>query len=176
MKRIKKAEVKKQRFFESKRNIVIVCIVAALAVVLIALLMLLEGNKEQVTIKNKTDLKLEYLQAYFVGEEGPVSEGLSVENMEAGQSTTLHQEAVNLLFTGSNLEIVFKFENYDELIVDAGIFNDKFTGNIKIDFEKTDDPEILKLKVKANNGILPSPTIDCDEEFEINLREGFIPE
>lgn len=165
-------------FLNTKEKIIGACIASGVIVILIAVLMIIESNNGKITVKNNTDLKLEYVNTSFVysTEDNSVDEFKNFKEIKANSTETLKFEPVNLLYSGANLEISFKFENKDELFVDAGIFNDKLTGKVKISFQQTKDSNVLKLKVTAKNGILPSATIDCNEEYTVNLNDGTISE
>lgn len=176
MKINKPAKAPKERFFDNKRNLWITGIVTAAVLLLVVVLMFIESGNKQYMIENKTNLKLEYVKAYFVYSEGKVNDGIELTDLSAHVSKKLPMEPIDLLGLGANLEVRFKFENYDELFVDAGIFDDSFQGKVSIVFEETEDPGVLDLKVKANNGLMPSTLINCDEEYIVNLNEGFIPE
>lgn len=176
MKIKKPAKAPKESFFDNKRNVWITGIATAAVLLLVVVLMFIESSNKQYVIENKTDLKLEYVKAYFVYSEGKVDDGIELTELSAQASKKLPMEPVDLLGLGANLEVRFKFENYDELFVDAGMFNDSFQGRVSIVFEESGDPGVLDLKVKANNGLMPSTLINCDEEYIVNLTEGFIPE
>lgn len=176
MNQTKKKSTLSSSFLNTKKKIIIACAILAVAIILVAVLMTLENNKGQLTIKNKTDLKLEYVKAYYVYSEGKVNDGIEAKDLEAKGTVKFDMEPINFIYAEANLEVVFKFENYDELFVDAGYFHDNFTGNTSITFEKTADPEIINLKVKASNGILSNRNIKCNEKYTINLSEGSIPD
>ena len=137
--------------------------------------MFMEIGESKIVVKNDTDLKLEYVSAYYVYAEGPINDGVKFENIEAKKTASIPLDEINLLYTESNLELLIKFENYDEILVDSGYFNDVFKGKINVDFEQINDKEV-KLKVKANNGFLSSKLIQCDEEYTIDLSTGLVSE
>ena len=176
MKRIRKEVIQQKSFFDSKVNIMIVGIVVAIILILSTIFMVIESGYGKFKVNNNTDLKLEYVKAYFVYKDGPINEGYTTDSLDAGKSYTVKNETINLTGVAANLEIKFKFENNDELLTDAGIFNGKLEGNIKIDFEKTDDPNIIIMKVKASNGIFKTKLINCDEKYKVDLSEGIVLE
>jgi hypothetical protein len=137
------------------------------------LLLVIDSNGGNLYIKNNSDLKLEYVKAYFVNAEGPITDEIKFENMKANKKSSYQFSNYDFSNNEANLEIRFKFENSEELFVDAGIFNDKFDGNINIVFDQKEDNK-LTLKVKASKGILPSNAANCNENFKINLKEGYI--
>ncbi|HKM00139.1 MAG TPA: hypothetical protein VJZ06_09540, partial [Mobilitalea sp.] len=95
---------------------------------------------------------------------------------EPGDDIFQKRDEVDLLGKEANLEIRFKFKDYDEeMFVDSGYFNDRFGGNIKIEFIQKDD-DLVKLKVKASNGFIPSTLIQCDEVHDVYYKDGFIAE
>ncbi|MBP1755133.1 MAG: hypothetical protein H6Q59_1531 [Firmicutes bacterium] len=176
MRRIRvKAEkpVKPEEFFESKKKITIAAIAVAALLLIIAVLIYMENNDSKIVINNKTDLKLEYVKAYYVGPEDQYNEGINVTDLEAGKSVSLPQDPINLFMAEANLEIRFKFEGYDELFVDSGYFNDDFDGKVTIKFVPTKDGKI-KLTVKAKGGVINTKGIICDDYFYVNLAEGYI--
>lgn len=176
MKKTERKNTHTSSFLDTKRKVVIACIASAVVLLLVFILMLTENKESQLTIKNKTDLNLEYVKAYYVYSEGKVNDGIEAKEIKPEDTLKFALDPMNFLYAESNLEVVFKFENYDELFVDAGYFHDNFTGSIAITFNKTDDPEVVKLKVKGNNGIISSSNIKCNENYTVNLRDGYIPD
>ena len=175
--KVTKKEVKQQRsFFDSKVNVIIVCVAAAIILTLTAVFMIIESRYGKFQVNNNTDLKLEYVKAYFVDNEGPLNTGYTTESLDTGKSYTTANETVNLTGMEANLEVKFKFENHDELFTDSGVFNGKLEGNIKIEFESTADPNVVIMKVKAGNGIFKTRLIDCDEEYKVDLSQGLVLE
>ncbi len=175
MKRIKKAPEVKPSFFDSKTNVAFVGIAAIIILVLSAVFMFVESGYDKYQITNNTDLKLEYVKTYYVYSQGPLTEEATVENIEANSTYTEAAKEINLTGAEANLEIRFKFENNEELFTDSGIFNGKFSGNVRIKFDKTDDPNIIKMTVKAKNGIFGNTNeIYCDESYDIDLSENII--
>jgi hypothetical protein len=171
-----KANVNENIFFDSKANMLRIGIAAVVVVLLIAVFMFMESGDGQLTIKNNSNLKLEYVQAYFVNAEGPMSEGIEFKDMASKQSESVPSGENYLLGEEANLEVKFKFENYEEVFVDAGYFNDNLKGDINVEFKQTDNAEVVQIKVKAANGLLPSTLIDCDELFTVNLKDGYVEE
>lgn len=165
-----KQEEKKPMDMKSKA---ILFSVIGVAVLIMIVLIMIESLNGKIVISNNTNLKLEYVKAYFVDVEGPVNDGFSTENLEAGKEFENALNKIDLLGTNSNLEVRFKFENQEEMLVDAGFFNDAFDGKITIDFSQKEE-DYAKLRVKASNGLLPSQLIQCDEEYIINLKEGYL--
>jgi hypothetical protein len=166
----------KNTFLDSKEKIIRAGVAVAIVLVIIAVLMFLESGDGKLVIKNNTDLKLEYVKVTFVDAEGPINEGVNFENIEAkGSINTISGEHA-LLGRGANLEVRFKYENYDEIFTDAGIFNENFDGDIMINFDRTDKTDVVGLKVKAKTGLLSSQLINCDEEYTVNLTEGYVEE
>ncbi len=176
MKETKETIVEKKKLFDTKGKVITAIAAAVIVLVLVAVLMYIETGYGKVTVKNKSDLKLEYVNTQFVYTEGELLKGIEAKDINAHKTFTANMDPIDLLGYEANYEIRFKFENHEELLVDAGIFNDNFDGNIKIEFKKTDDPNLLKMKVKASNGILPSKLIDCNETYTINLSEGKVLE
>jgi hypothetical protein len=109
-----------------------------------------------------------------VNGEEIVDKGLQTGSISANHTLTSAMEPVNLAFTKSNLEIRFQFENYNQMLADYGFFNENFNGNITITFNKTKDPNIITIKVKAGNGIFQTKSLNCNVKYDINLSEGLI--
>lgn len=175
MKKVKKTSKENSKFFDSKEKKIGAVITGVLLLIVTAVIMFLESGEGKISVKNDTDLKLEYINAYFVNAEGPMYEGVQLYDIGAGNSGATNFGEYQLLYQAANLEIHFKFEGYDELFVDSGYFNDNFNGNVKIRFEQTKDQELL-MKINAKNGVLSSSLIDCNDVFTINLKEGIVEE
>ncbi|MDF2542041.1 MAG: hypothetical protein K0S47_1759 [Herbinix sp.] len=154
-------------------NYKLIGIISAVIILVITVLMLVETDGGFLIINNNSDVKIEYVKAYFVNVEGPFTEELKVENLEPSKKQNLFYDQIDLYPQQANLEIKFKLENQEEMFVDAGYFNDVLKGNINVSFDQKDDNNIT-LSVQAKNGILPSSTIVCDEEFNIYLDEGYV--
>jgi hypothetical protein len=150
--------------------------ISGVIVLIILVLIIIENQNGRLKIKNNTDLKLEYVKTYFVDSEGPLQDPFIFENVESDAKLVKPLEKMYLYDKGANLEIRFKFENYeDEYLVDSGYFNDNFDGNVNITFTKVEDG-LVKLKVKASNGLLASNRIRCNEVTDVYYKEGKISE
>lgn len=171
--RSKKKKQEEVKFFDKKSNIIKTAVIGLALLIIVIILMLLESGEGKTIVKNDTDLKLEYVKAYFVNAEGAMDEGLSFTSIDAGSSVSSITGNHYLFGQEANLEVRFKFEGYDELFVDAGIFNDDFSENIKIAFEQLNQDDI-KLTVKAKSGIFTSDLINCDEQYTVKLSEGYV--
>jgi hypothetical protein len=171
MRKIKRTVNKKDDVRVSQKRPIFLGLLA-LVILLTIVFIFIENREGKTVIRNATDTKLEYVKAYFVDAQGPLHEGYLAQNLEPGKSWALITGENKLLGTEANLEVLFKFEGSEEVFVDAGYFNDSFDGNITIDFNTTDEKDIIKLHVKASNGLLSSRLIDCDDEFMIDLVEG----
>jgi hypothetical protein len=172
--KIKKNNVeKKANVFDSQRNRMILGGVIAAALLLMVILMFIENSQGKIVISNNSGTKIEYVQVYFVSAEGPLHEGFRADNLEAGKAQSFPIGENKLLGAEANLEVRFKFEGSDEVFVDAGYFNDTFHGNITVDFRPAEEPDTVNLHVKAANSLLKSKLIDCDDEFKINIAEGY---
>lgn len=137
--------------------------------------MLIESGQGSIRIKNKSDLKLEYVKTQFVYWDSDSTEQLLFDSIETNDEKVQPIESVNLVGTESNLELRFKFEGYDEFFIHAGYFNDTFSGNIKVTFDRKND-DIISVKLKGKNGILPSKQISLDESYDVYLEEGYVAE
>jgi hypothetical protein len=166
----------KNLVFNSKSKVVLTVVISAVIFILVVFVMVMESKDGQLIIKNNTDLNLNYVKAKFVYSDGDVNEGIQAKDIKAGNTYKKAMDPINLTNIKANYEIRFQFDGYDELLTDCGLFNETFEGNIKVTFDKTEDPNLIKLKVKANNGILPSKLTQCNDEFTINLKEGKVIE
>lgn len=174
MKKVKQNAQQKNKSVFGENKLMITGIAAGVLALLMIVFVFVEGGEGKLTIHNDTNLKLEYVKPYFVYSEGSVTESYKVyEEIFQDKHAYGDVQKINLSGLEANLEVRFKFENYDEMFVDAGYFNDNFYGDIDIDFSQFDDDNIV-LSVKASNGILPSRTIDCDDEFNIYLSDGYV--
>lgn len=172
MKKIKKSTKPQQNKPMDLRTKILISAVAGVLVILAVILMFIENDQNQMIIRNNSDLKLEYIKAYFVDEEGPVNDSIEINGLEPGKKIENAMERVNLYAKAANLELRFKFAGYDDkLLVDSGIFNDVFDGKITINFTQKND-DLIQLTVKASNGLLPSTLIRCDEVYDIELKDG----
>jgi hypothetical protein len=177
MKKLKQPNIKKNVTVDPRTKYIGIGTAAVIVLIIMTVLMFLEsaaGGK--VVVKNNTDLKLDYVSANFVYSQGSLNDGVKTESIEPNKSVTIPQDKINLTNTEANLEVHFKFEGIDELFTDAGYFNSTFDGKVSISFDKTDDPNIINLKIKATNGLFSSKTIDCNEEYQIDLSENLILE
>lgn len=174
---MKKIQTKKteQKAPMSKSTKFTLYALAGVALLLVIILILVESTAGSIVVRNKSDIKVEYVKAYFVDMEGPFTDTKEFENLGQGDKAELKLDKIDMSYKEANLEVVFKLEGYEEMLVDAGYFNDIFKGKITIDFSNADNDKIL-LKVKAFSGFLPSPQIDCDEEHIVNLEEGYVEE
>ncbi len=175
MKKIKAPNNHKTEAMDLKKKIILFSAIGVVALAML-IIIVIENQAGRVRIVNNTDLKLEYVRAYFVDAEGMVGSPYEYENIEADTKETKPLEIINLLGAQANFEIRFKFENYDELFVDAGYFNEKFKGKINITFDETDEDGRVTMRVKASNGVLPSNMTICDEEYNVYYKEGTIPD
>lgn len=174
MKKIKAKNTKQQKTPMDKRTKILLSAIAGVALLAVVILVLVE-SKGYITVRNESAIKLEYVEAYFVDMEGPISDVMQFENHEKGDSSRLNLEKIDMAGREANLEVRFKFEGHDELFVDAGYFNEEFGGKISVSFSDIEDGKVL-LKVKAKAGILPSPYIQCNEEHVVNLLEEYVEE
>lgn len=176
MKKEKNEKTIANSIFSSRKNIVIACVIAVVVIVLVAILMIVESGYGKLVIKNKTNLKLDYVKTSFVSSEGTEDNGFQTGSIGAKDSLTTQINQINLLYTNSNLEVRFKFENKDVLFTDAGLFNSNFKGNIVVTFLPTKDSNLVTLKIQAKNGFFQTKTIDCNEQYTIDLSAGKILE
>lgn len=172
MRKIKNNSKKIENAAVSQKRPILIISIAVVALLIMVILMIIESGDGKLKIINNTNTNIEYVQAYFVGAEGKIGEGFNFDKLDAGQSDVVATGEHKLYGQEANLEVRFKFEGSEEVFVDAGYFNDVFDGNISIDFSDTNEDNIVKLHVKANNGFLKSNQILCDDEFQIDIVEG----
>jgi hypothetical protein len=122
---------------------------------------------------NSTDYKVEYMKATFMNDEWQISDTMAVENVEAGSKSSVNFGTEDLNNMEASLQIELKFEGYDRFVLDAGYFNDLFTGNINVTLKQNNSDEV-EIYIKAKNGILSSATTDCNENYTIYVKEGYI--
>lgn len=176
MKKIKTNQKVQKKAPMSKGTKAILYALGGVLLLAIIILVWIESDSGKITVSNKSGRKIEYVEAYFVDAEGLVSDDVMLfDNLENGGKFVLSLDKIDLVGREANLEINFKFEDNEELFIDAGYFNDHFQGKIKVDFTQAEDDKVL-LKVKATPGLLPSPQIICDEEHIVNLEEGYVEE
>lgn len=154
------------------RNILIYAL-AGIAFIIMVVFIMIESSSGHIIVKNNTDKTLEYVKLYFINDEDQISETFNINDAKPGEDYKIDFDKIDLSYQEANLEIIFKFEGYDEMFTDLGYFNEIFSGKVTVDFSGTDESNIL-LHVKASSGILPSPNVNCDEEHIINLKEGYI--
>lgn len=181
MKRIRKAAAKKENgkgfgshFFDTKEKIIGVCAAGIVLLGIIIVLLFVESSYDKLVIKNNTDIDLENLSMSFVNEEDTLTTPIVTGEVKANSTFTKQLDDFKLIFSNANLELRFNFDGHDNLLTDVGTFIDNFNGKISVTFTKTDDPNVIGMKVKASNGIFQTNTIDCNEEFTINISEGKI--
>lgn len=177
MKKIKSNNKKQEKAPMKVSTKIFLYSLAGIILLTVVVLMAIESRPSKIMIDNDTDINLEYVKAYFVDMYGRVTEeDMLFENIEAGDKSVLPLEKIDLYNREANLEVRFKFEDHDEMFVDAGYFNDAFNGRISIDFMDMVNDDKLLLKIKASIGLLPSPHISCDEEHIVNLELNEIEE
>lgn len=162
-------------FLNTKDKVIKASIIVAVVLVIIAVIIAIESGDGKFTVKNKTDLKIEYINAYFVDTDGQLSSPYTFENIEADKSVSKLTMYHDLLAMNANLEVYVKFENYDEFKLDAGIFNDIFQGNINLSFLPIDEKNVT-VKVTAKTGVLSNRLIECNESYEVDLENAFVSE
>lgn len=175
MKKIK-SKVKQQKAPMKNSTKFFLYSLAGIILLVTIVLIVIESSSARITVRNKSDIKIEYVKAYFVDMEGKVTEDETLfENIDSGDKFVLPIEKIDLSYREANLEVRFKFEGHDEMFVDSGYFNDIFEGHISVRFEDVDEEKVI-LKIKASAGVLPSPHIDCNEEHIVNLATGEVEE
>ncbi len=175
MKRIKSVKTHHKEPMDNRRRNLLFGSIGAVALIIV-IIMLIENQGGRLKINNASDLKLEYMKAYFVDVEGPLHDPLVFENIDSDSKVAIPLGNMKLYGREANLELRFKFENYEkEYLIDAGYFNENFNGKINISFSNTGE-DVIKLKIKATNGLLPSKLIQCDEETDIYYKEGILSE
>lgn len=168
MKRIKNANTNN---VSSKNKMLGFGVAIILLFVISIILIIIESISGKLTLKNETDLKLEYVRVYFTDEEGQIGPDiLDVENISPKDTVSNQVAGMNFTNLDASLEVRFKFENHDEILVDAGYFNQYFDGNIKIAFHQMNNDEV-EFRVKASNGFFSKQANDV---YTVNLVEGYV--
>lgn len=177
MKKIKSNNRSVQKVAMKNSTKIILYSIAGIVLLAIIVLMVIEGSAGQITVRNDSDIKLEYVKTYFIDSEEMISdEEMLFEDIESSVSLKLPLEKIDLSYRQANLEVRFKLEGHDEMFVDAGYFNEIFDGKINISFQNIMNENKLLLKIKASAGVLPSPHMICNEEHVINLDEDYVEE
>ena len=171
----KERHKKKEGFFQTRNGKITLTGICAAAMLLIVVLMIIENKTNEVIIKNKTDLKLEYVQLRFIHSEGAITNPIKYKNIQPNKTKVVPKNDIKLTNMDANMEVRFKFKGYDEIFTDAGIFNGILKGNIEVSFNKINSDEV-KVKIKAANGMLASKEIDCNEKYTAHLKEGYMEE
>lgn len=127
----------------------------------------------KLNFNNSTDYKIEYVKATFMNDDWQISDTMAIENVEARSKSSLEFGAEDLNNMEASLQIELKFEGYKRFVLDAGYFNDLFTGNVDIALKQNNSEEV-EIYIKAKNGILSSTTTDCNENYTIYVKEGYI--
>lgn len=174
MKGKKSIKAQKKPFFDSKEKIIGFSVAGAVVLILIIVLMLLETGDSKLVVKNNTDLKLDYVKTIYVNEEEntDLTDPVKTGSIDANKTYSKALKPVDLLNRKATCNISFKFEKHDEMYIDSGYFNENFKGTMKIAFTKTDDPNKLKMTVKAGNGLLPAKMTKCNDVFTVELNTG----
>lgn len=171
----KERQKKKEGFFQTRNGKITLSGLCAVALILLVILMSIESKNNEVIIKNKTDLELEYVQYKFIHSEGALTSPIKYRNIQPNKTKVARKNDIQLTNTYSNMEVRFKFKGYDEIFTDAGIFNGILRGNIEFSFDKINSDEV-KVKIKAVNGLFSSKDIDCNEKYIAHLKEGYMEE
>lgn len=176
MKKIKRSAKPQPKKPMDLRAKIILSVGVGVLVILVIILIIIESTGGKMIIRNQSDEQLEYIKAFFVDAEGPVSYPIEITDLEPGGVSDNAMERINLLGREANLELRFKFTGYDEeLFVDSGYFNDVFKGKVSISFTQESD-DLIRLAVKASSGVLRSNLVSCDEVHDVYYKEGFIAE
>lgn len=181
MRRIRKPKVKAKRnteskLFDSKDTMIKAIIAVVIVLIIIIIMMLVERNDGKLTINNNTDLKLESVNSYFsVSSKDITTDAMTFDAIEANKSDSkIITEPLYFLNQEAEIIIKFKYENYDEITVNAGYFNNTFSGGIKVSFNPTEDADMIKVKVVVKNGLLADNQVDCNEEYDVRLSDGYV--
>ena len=171
----KERHKKKEGFFQTRNGKITLIGICAAAIILMVVLIIIENNNNKVIIKNKTDLKLEYVQIKFIHSEGALTNPIRYKSIQPNMTKVASKNDIKLTNMNANMEVRFKFKGYDEIFTDAGIFNGILKGNIEVSFNKINKDEV-KVRIKAANGILATNDIDCNEKYTAHLKEGYMEE
>ncbi|HKM00320.1 MAG TPA: hypothetical protein VJZ06_10455, partial [Mobilitalea sp.] len=126
MKKIKQNTKEKQKVPMKKQTKIILLSAIGVLVLAFVIMIIFESKSGSIKILNNTDMNLEYVEVYFVDSEGPASDPTVFQDFEPGDDIFQKRDEVDLLGKEANLEIRFKFKDYDEeMFVDSGYFNDR---------------------------------------------------
>jgi len=171
----KEKKAPKKSLFDSKKMMIGLSAGAAVFIILIAVIMLIETKDDtRLIIKNDTDMKLEYVSTIYKSGETDLSLPFQTESINANKTLNVKSNPLEYNGYNANNHIKFKFKGHSALSVDAGLFNTRFSGDIKIVFSKTKDPNKLKMTVKANRGLIPSSLISCDENYTVDFKRKIV--
>jgi hypothetical protein len=170
-----KKGAKKELLDTKNKKITAGIITAAILIIIIVIMVIESGVKSQMTVSNNTDMNLEYVKVKYILYDEDLTNSIQTDKIDANKSLTMNIIPANLLgVDGANFRVTFKFEGQNEIYADAGSFSDKFQGKMKIKFSKTEDPNLLKMTVKADTGLFSSELIDCNEVFTVDLSKGIV--
>lgn len=124
-------------------------------------------------IGNKSSYNIDYIESTFIKDDWLVSDSLKFENIEKNSSNIEHFGEYELNHMEASLELKIKFEGYNQVILVAGYFNQLLTGDIKLEFSDFDNEQV-KIKIKSQNSIISGAVDGVNEEYIINLKEGYI--
>jgi hypothetical protein len=159
--------------FGQKKIYIAIGIVGVLIILSFIWIMIESTSGGKFTFTNKSDYKIEYMKATFVNDEWQLSDTMNFENVASKSKDTLDINDIDLNNTQASLQLKIKFEGYDEFVLDAGYFDDLFTGNINIILKQSKQDQV-DIYIKAKNSLLSSKTTNCDEYYTIYVKEGYI--
>lgn len=161
------------RVVTKSNKYLIIVIIGIIAVLMCAWIIIENVSSGKFNIENSTSYTIESLEATFVNDEWNVSDTLTFENkLLSNSNDTLEFDKIKLNNMAANLQLKIKFEGYSPIVLEAGYFNDLFTGNINIKLKDTKDGNV-HIYIKAKNSILSSANNGCDEDYIIYVKEGY---
>lgn len=171
-----KKEVVKE--LSAKKKILTLGVILAAITVIILIVILFESRSGYFKIKNKSSYNMEYVTARFIYDD--IDEQQSFDKIELGAvsskaSIRKKLDKYDLFALNAILEIRFKLEGMDEVMIDVGNFNEVFKGDIKLTFVD-DEAGVIGIKVKASNRGFGSSFTDCNEEFYFDMEKGYVVE
>lgn len=164
---------KNQETVVTKTNkYVAIAIIGIVAVLMCAWIIIENVGGGKFNIVNSTSYNIKSIEATFVNDDWSVSDTLTFKNLGSNSKETKKFDEFNLNNMEANLELKINFEGYEPIVLQAGYFNELFTGNIDIKLKEIEDGNV-HIFLKAKNGVFSASVNGCDEDYIIYVKEGY---